>query len=88
MTTMIQLGKRTIERFDGKDYTIWALQMKNMLRERKLVKYIDDAITNATEGYIKVDDEQAQAEIQFMMDNTQIKLIIYCTMACEAWTRL
>ncbi len=85
MTTIVQAGKRIIERFDGKDYAIWALHMKNLLREKKLVKYIEGTVTD---GYSKEQDEQALAEIQFTMDNTQIKLIMHCKSALDAWIKL
>src|ERR1039457_3707135 len=88
MATIIQAGKHIIERFDGKDYEIWALHMKNLLREKRLVKYVDGTMTTSNEGYVKAEDEQTLAEIQFTMDNTQIKLIMHCTTAKEAWDKI
>ena len=38
--TITNTGRHTIERFDSKDYKIWAQHMKNILRECKLLKYI------------------------------------------------
>src|SRR5947207_3028683 len=85
---MSQAGKRIIDRFDGKDYAIWALHMKNLLREKKLVKYVDRMLAKGQSGYIKADDEQVLADIQFTMDNMQVKLIMYCKTALEAWEKL
>ena len=62
--------------------------MKNLLREKRLAKYIDDDMTDSMDGYIKEEDKQVLAEIQFTMDNAQIKLIMHSEMAREAWVKL
>src|SRR5215216_5456001 len=77
---------RSIEQFDGKDYTVWALRMKNILRERKLLKYID-ARTNIT-NYDAEEDQQALSEIQFALSNTQLRLTMSSETAHNAWERL
>src|SRR5215203_1733495 len=77
---------QSIEQFDGKDYAVWALRMKNILRERKLLKYID-ARTNITD-YDAEEDQQALSEIQFALSNTQLRLTMSSETAHNAWERL
>ena len=82
MSSQIIAGKREVEKFDGKDYTIWVIHMKNILRERKLLKYVEgDAIQN----YDEEEDKQALAEIQFMLSNGQMRHVMHCTTAKDAW---
>src|SRR4051794_31373561 len=77
---------RSIERFDGQDYAIWAIHMKNILRERQLLKYLDSK-TNI-EDYKESEDEQTLAEIQFTLSNTQMRHVLHCKTANEAWEKL
>src|SRR4051812_30538934 len=65
---------------------VWSIHMKNILRERKLLKYIDTK-TNI-ENYDVDEDAQALAEIQFTLTNTQMRLVTQSTTAHDAWTRI
>jgi gag-polypeptide of LTR copia-type/Integrase core domain/GAG-pre-integrase domain len=58
--------------------------MKNILRECKLLKYIDANV----ESYVTEEDEQALAEIQFAMTSSQVRLTIQSTTAHDAWERI
>ena len=73
----------TIEQFNGKDYTIWSVHMKNILRECNLIKYIEGV--NPIPSYNEKEDLQALAEIQFMLNKTQMRLVLKCTKAIDAW---
>ena len=79
-------SSRTIKRFDRKDYPVWATHMKNILRERKLLKYIDDPDT--IEDYDENEDAQALAEIQFTLSNAQTRLTLQSETAHDAWERI
>ena len=73
----------TIEQFDGKDYTIWSVHMKNILRECNLIKYIEG---NADiSNYSEREDLQALAEVQFTLNKTQMHMVMKCTRAYDAW---
>src|SRR3954470_1703524 len=77
---------RAIEQFDGKEYPVWALRMKNLLRERGLLKYIEER--NDITEYDTNEDAQALAEIQFTLSTAQTKLTLKSTTAHDAWKRL
>src|SRR5947199_8806708 len=83
MANNIATSRRIIERFEGHNYMIWAIHIKNILRECKLQKYID--IEPTAEGYVKAQDEQALAEIQFTLGDSQMKYILKATTAKQAW---
>src|ERR1700733_2687449 len=73
----------TIEQFNGKDYTIWSVHMKNILQEHNLIKYIEG---NADiSNYSKREDLQALGEVQFMLNKTQMHMVMKCTRAYDAW---
>ena len=78
--------KRKIEKFNGTDYPLWSLLMKNVLRELELAKYIGIATTDA--NYKKNEDEQALAEIQFALEKPQLRAIMTCKTTKEAWDKL
>src|SRR5215813_7857059 len=82
----IPVEKRAIERFDGQDYAIWAIHMKNILRERNLLKYLSEKTT--IKDYKEAEDEQALAEIQFTLANSQMRIVMNCTTARDAWEKL
>jgi hypothetical protein len=77
---------RSIERFDGQDYAIWAIHMKNILRERKLLKYINTRTDIS--NYDEDEDAQALAEIQFTLANSQMRHTIHCETTHDAWEKL
>src|SRR5271163_1184472 len=78
--------KRKIEKFNGTDYPLWSLLMKNVLRELELAKYIGIATTDA--NYKKNEDEQALAEIQFALEKPQLRAVMTCKTTKEAWDKL
>src|SRR4051812_25206354 len=78
--------RRAIEQFDGKEYPVWALHMRNLLRERGLLKYIEEQ-TNI-DNYDVNEDAQALAEIQFTLSTAQTKLTLKSTTAHDTWERL
>ena len=59
----------TIEQFNGKDYTIWSVHMKNILQEHNLIKYIEG--NTDISNYSEREDLQALAEVQFTLNKTQ-----------------
>ena len=77
---------RSIEQFDGKEYPVWCLRMKNLLRERDLLKYIGERSTIT--DYDANEDAQALAEIQFTLSTAQTKITLKSTTAHDAWKRL
>jgi hypothetical protein len=77
---------RSIKTFDGQNYAIWAIHMKNILRERKLLKYIEPRAN--INNYDAESDLQAIAEIQFTLGDTQIQLIMNCDNTHDAWETL
>ena len=82
---MGQAGKRTIKRFDGDNYAIWRIYMRNILEERLLLKYIED---RAILDYALSDDQQALHEIQFTLSDSQMIQVMDATTAKEAWDKL
>ena len=75
-----------IEKFNGQDYAIWARHMENILMECDLSKYLNkhDDITDYKEG----EDRRALAEIMFTLDKSQMRLVLKCQTANEAWEKL
>ncbi len=65
---------------------MWTIQMKNILHECKLLKYIDTwaNITN----YKAEEDQQALSKIQFALSNAQMRLTILSETAHDAWEQL
>ena len=84
--TTVTMPTCMIERFDGQDYAIWARLMKNILKERKLWKYIDEKAN--IENYKEEEDEQALAEIQFTLSKLQMRLMIHSKTAYDMWKQL
>ncbi|HEY0433295.1 MAG TPA: reverse transcriptase domain-containing protein [Chitinophagaceae bacterium] len=80
-----QAGKRTIKRFDGDNYAIWRIHMRNILEERLLLKYIEDG---DIPDYEARDDRQALREIQFTLGDSQMIQVMDATTAKEAWDKL
>jgi hypothetical protein len=82
----VSAPNRSIKIFDGQDYAIWAIHMKDILRERRLLKYLEPQanITN----YDNDEDLQAIAEIRFTLANNQIQLIMQCDTTHDAWEKL
>ena len=60
--------------------------MKNILRERKLLKYIE--LRANIDSYDAESDLQAIAEIQFTLGDSQIQLIMNCETTHDAWETL
>ena len=58
--------------------------MKDVLRERKLLKYIEATV----HGYEEDEDIQALTEIRFTLSDNQIRLIIHCESTHDAWEKL
>jgi hypothetical protein len=77
---------RSIQHFDGNDYTVWAAHMSDILRERQLLKYLDDK--EKINNYIENEDMQALSEIRFTLANPQMRMIISCRTAHDAWAKL
>ena len=77
---------RMIERFDGQDYNIWAVYMRNLLTERKLSKYLSKQEDIA--DYKADEDQEALFDIQFTLGKTQMKHVLHCTTAYDAWEKL
>src|SRR3984885_1997149 len=73
----------TIEQFNGKDYTIWSVHMKNILQEHNLIKYIEG--NTDISNYSEREDLQALAEVQFTLNKTQMCMVMKCTRAYNAW---
>ena len=73
----------TIEQFDGKDYAIWSVHMKNILRERNLIKYIEGNADIL--NYSEKEDLQVLAEVQFTLNKTQMCMVMKWTRAYDAW---
>jgi hypothetical protein len=59
---------RSIKTFDGQNYPVWAIHMQDILRECKLLKYLDKTITD----YNEEEDLQTLAEIRFMLSDNQV----------------
>src|SRR3954465_999849 len=81
--TSITAPSRTIERFDGQDYQIWAEHMKDLLEEWHLIDYLD--VKENIPNYQQSEDPRALAEIRFTLSNSQMRLVINCTTAHDAW---
>lgn len=77
---------RSIERFDGTDYPVWAVHMRDILHERHLSKYLN--VKTNIEDYQEEEDLQTLAEIRFTLSNNQVRLILQCKTANEAWEKL
>src|SRR5438270_12723295 len=75
----ITMVRRTIEKFDGTDYAIWAMHMRNILTECGLVAYLNDQ--QQIENYDAAIDRRALAEILFTLSNSQARLVINATTA-------
>jgi hypothetical protein len=77
---------RTIKTYDGRNYAIWAIHMKDILRERKLLKYLEerDDITN----YQEEGDLNAMAEIRFTLSDEQVQHTLKCKTTHEIWEKL
>ena len=82
----ITMVRRTIEKFDGTDYAIWAMHMRNILTECGLVEYLNDQ--QQIENYDAAIDRRALAEILFTLSNSQARLVINATTAKGAWDTL
>ena len=46
--------------------------------------YIGDTTMPTLNSYVKKDDEQALADIQFILENNQMKLVMHCVTVKEA----
>src|SRR3954464_5051451 len=77
---------RSIKPFDGSNYNIWSAHMKNILYERQTIKYISQR--NDITDYDEREDRQALLEIQFTLADNQMKHVINCTTAHDAWEKL
>ena len=60
--------------------------MKNILRESQLIKYLDQR--DQISDYREEEDQQALAEIQFTLSNSQMRIVMDCTTAHDAWEAL
>ena len=80
------MEKRIIREFDGTDYDAWNTRMRIILQERKLIKYLEprESINN----YDAEDDMNALSEIQLALNNEQLKLVMDCRTAHDAWEKL
>ena len=81
-----QSGRRQVKLYDGTGYTIWSVHMQNILREKKLLKYL--APKMQIREYKEEEDLQALAEIQFTLEDNQMQLVLCCEMAYTAWEKL
>src|SRR4051812_3841001 len=88
MTTTINMivPNRLIKMFNSTNYSMWATGMKNVLTEHDINKYLNkkETITN----YNDREDHQALFEIQFALADNQMKKVINCRMAHDAWEKL
>jgi transposase InsO family protein len=84
--TTVITHKRTIEKFDGKDYAIWAMHMRNILEECNLADYLKPQ--GDINNYDQAKDRKALAEICFTLANSQARHVITATTAKEAWDTL
>ena len=82
----ITTPNRNIKTFDGQNYAVWAIHMKDILRERKLLKYLDE--TDGDAEYQKEDDLNAMAEIRFTLSDKQVQNTLQCETAHEIWEKL
>ena len=73
-----------IKMFDGQNYQVWAIHMKDVLRERRLLKYIEATMHD----YEEDEDIQALTEIRFTLSDNQIRLIIHCESTHDTWEKL
>ena len=80
----ISMPNRSIKTFDGQGYEVWAIHMKDVLRERKLLKYTEDPINDFQED----EDLQALTEIRFTLSDNQVRHIIHCETAHDAWEKI
>src|SRR5215469_12777545 len=78
--------KRTITKFNGQNYAIWAFHVKNILKECGLEKLIEDPASGQTHD--QDDDQKALAEICFTLADSQMTHILTATTAREAWRTL
>ena len=76
----------SIKLFNRLNYNIQSAHIKNILYKYQLLKYIDqrEDITD----YNKHENQQALLEIEFTLANNQIKNILTCTTAYDAWEKL
>ena len=70
----ISMPSRMIKMFDGQNYQVWAIHMKDILRECRLLKYIEATVHD----YEEHEDIQALTKICFTLSDNQICLIIHC----------
>ena len=84
-TTMIKnrINTRSIKPFDGRNYSIWALRMKDFLRELGLLQCIEGGGEITEE-----EDIQALTEIRHALADSQMKHIMKCDTAFDAWEKI
>ena len=81
-----QPGRQQIKLYDGTGYAIWSVHMQNILREKKLLNYLAPCVQ--IKEYKDEEDKQALAEIQFMLEDNQMRTVLHCDTANATWEKL